>query len=157
MRLLNAHYWFGEDIWTHFSRGHLVCHANINFLFSVLQKIIYLFSECIPTNILNSEPKNAQNQTKGGLVCQSGRPNPWRVHEKWFQYGECYWTIFPFLNGPKIISLCLILQYLMWIWYSESLVQKIDHNMSIQGVKVASGLLPCSQWFHGRSFSGWVL
>jgi hypothetical protein len=27
-----------------------------------------------------------------------------------------------FLNGPKIISLCLILQYLVWIWYSESLV-----------------------------------
>jgi hypothetical protein len=62
-----------------------------------------------------------------------------------------------FLNGPKIISLCLILQYLVWIWYSESLVQKFDHNMSIQGVKVASGLLPCSQWFHGRGFSGWVL
>jgi hypothetical protein len=29
-----------------------------------------------------------------------------------------------FLNGPKIISLCLIRQYLVWIWYSESLVQK---------------------------------
>ncbi len=96
VRLMNAHYRFGEDIWTHFSRGHLVCHANINFLFSVLQKITYLFSDFIPTKNLNSEPKNAQNQTKGGLVCQSGRPSPWQVHEKRFQYGECYWTIFPF-------------------------------------------------------------
>ena len=30
-------------------------------------------------------------------------PNPRRVHEKRFQYGECYWTIFPNLFDLKIL------------------------------------------------------
>ena len=61
-----------------------MCHANSIFLISVLHKIIYLNSECIPTKILNSEPKTSRNHTKGGFVCQLGTPNPRDVHERNF-------------------------------------------------------------------------
>jgi hypothetical protein len=72
-----------------------VCHANINIVFSVLQKLTYLFSEVMPIKNLFGAPENARNRTKGGLVCLLDSPIPRLVHEKRFQYGECYLTIFP--------------------------------------------------------------
>ncbi len=84
---------------TLFPRSYLVCHANTNFLFSVLQKFYIFFVSASQLNIFFGVLFKQKKNTKGGFVCLLDRPIPRWVHEKRFQYGGCYWTIFPKNNS----------------------------------------------------------
>ena len=140
VRLTNAHYRFGEDIWTHFSRGHLVCHANSIFLISVLHTIIYLNSECIPTKILNSEPKTSRNHTKGGFMRLLNDPNPREVHERNFSIVSAIGQFFLF--SISCTSLLVIIVLLMWcLRHKVSRVQFLPSTLGLI-LKTASRNFP---------------